>query len=136
MRAIQYLLHFDFLMQNCNVGRLIECLRVRIPQLDNAEAFLRTHRDTDNRVFSNGDEAKCSGNQISLIGLRSGLATDFETVTSAANIGLVFPERRGVTLHGKHHSVHGAMLTHFAEYGTQKLPAGNVTDATVAVDRP
>jgi len=139
MRSIDDFIGANFLMEQYNIGcRVVERLRIGVPELDNTEPLLGAHRHTNNRVGGGVAARAVEGSscEIALVDFSGVPATHFEAIAAAANIRAILPHRRGLAAHAEHHAVRKLMRTDLTNQSTKSLPAINTVDTLVAVGGP
>lgn len=113
------------------------CICVQVPQLDNTEPLLRTDRDTYNlicRCLGAGTQDGCR--QIPIEHLQCILARDLQTIGTTADVHLVLPQGRHISLHNAQKAILCLVGAELAQESTQCLPRAHRLQPLVALRRP
>ena len=119
------------------IRRLIELLRVCIPHLHNIEPALRANRNPIHRVGRISRKSAQHGrNAIIQINIRSILFLAPKRVTTAANVMMALPQRRGRITHQEEHAIGKGVGLERIHDRPELLPGFHGAQADKGVERP
>ena len=121
----------------CQISGLIELLRIRVPYFDNVKPALRTNGNSIHRISRIGRETAEHGRDaIIQIDLRGILFLAPKRITTAANVMMALPQRRGRITHQEEHTIGKGVRLEGIHDNPELLPGFHGAQADEGVKRP